>query len=380
MSLRVLPSEGTSSVFLALRMEQEVGGPRIFRLELDAAGGRLVAELDREKPATRAEVASRLTAGREVRLALTHVDDQVMVSVDGVEGSPRFAYRPAVLGLKKDSAVDVTFGAEGTGEVAFSHLRIDRDFHMRSGGIAENQRTVDVPPGHYWMLGDNTLASEDGRAWTEISFKVNERGDILPPGDPAPHPVLRGNRRPIRTTDPMDPDENPVISTVAKKVVFTDWLGEEHTFPWNGKEWGPEIPKEALLRPVSSCTPGTCDRPCAARVLATQSPRSVPVRLREVRPTFPEFSTMTSGARRGRPSGDCPPAADPTPSLASALGLFPGRPPAQPSQGTGRAGIPGFIQATRDLDVRCVSRHPRAGSHDVARGPRGKPLSTRSPQ
>jgi hypothetical protein len=182
---------------------------------------------------------------------LTHVDDQVIVSVDGQEGSPRFSYRPAVLGLRKDAAVEVAFGAEGAGEVVFSHLRIERDLHMRSGGIAENQRTVVVPDGHYWMLGDNTLASEDGRAWTEISFKVNESGDILPPGDPSTHPVLRGNRRPIRTTEPMDPDENPIISTSAQKVVFTDWLGEEHVFPWNGKEWSPEPPKEALLRPVS---------------------------------------------------------------------------------------------------------------------------------
>lgn len=250
LSFRVRPSEGTASVFAQLRMEQEVGGPRIFRLEVDRTGVRLVAEMDRKPPENAFQTSSGIEPGREAQITFAHLDDQVIGIVDGREAG-RFAYRPAVLGLKRDAPLELSFGAETSGETVFSHVRVERDLHLRASGIAENGKTVVIPPGHYWMLGDNTLASEDGRAWTQISFKVNEQGSILPPSDPSPHPVLRGNRRPVATSSPLDPDENPIISRLTQKVVFTDFLGEEHVFPWDGKEWGLELPRAAVLEPVS---------------------------------------------------------------------------------------------------------------------------------
>jgi len=188
-------------------------------------------------------------ADRDTEVSLAHLDDQVVVRIDGVEKA-RFEYVPVATGLKRGAPIELSFGGEGAGALQFGRVRIERDLHYTSTGIAEGGKSFSVPAGHYFMLGDNTLASEDGRAWTELWFKVTDDGTILPPDDPRPGKVLRGNRRPMPTTERIDADENPVIVRRTRQVVFTDTLGEEHVFPWNGKEWNPELPPLMKAQPA----------------------------------------------------------------------------------------------------------------------------------
>jgi hypothetical protein len=157
-----------------------------------------------------------------------------MVSVDRALVG-RYEYIPTSPGLS-DSAM-LSLGASGEGRVRIGRIRIERDLHYVASGIAENGQTVHVPDGHYWMLGDNTMASEDGRAWQELSFTVDPDGRIHSDGGGGR--ALAGNRRPRPTSGPVDADENPVVAKVAKRVVFNDLLGEPHVFPWDGQEWMP---------------------------------------------------------------------------------------------------------------------------------------------
>jgi signal peptidase I len=248
-TLRVKRSAGIHTVWIRLRVEQEQGGHREFRLELTEKGGRLLAELDRQPAAEKAAFTGGLVADRETEVSLAHVDDQLIVKVDGTEKA-RFAYVPATTGIKRASPIDLSFGGEGSGSLLLPRVRIERDIHYTSTGIAEGERSFDVPAGHYFMLGDNTMASEDGRAWTELEFKVTNDGTIARPDDARPGKVLRGNRRPIHTTERIDADENPVIVRRTRQVVFTDILGEEHVFPWDGQEWNPHLPAAIVARPA----------------------------------------------------------------------------------------------------------------------------------
>ena len=92
---------------------------------------------------------------------------------------------------------------------------------------------IEVPEGHFFMMGDNTLASADSRQWKVFDVGVTDDGMLV---DPSKHPEAKkmsGNRRPWPLSVKPDVDENPVVlrSSSAEthdEIAFTDDEGEVH--------------------------------------------------------------------------------------------------------------------------------------------------------
>jgi hypothetical protein len=84
---------------------------------------------------------------------------------------------------------------------------------------------VEVPAGHYWMLGDNTLQSVDARDWTALVVGMTDDGTMVP-ADTSGARKVRGNKRPVPPARAPDRDETPIVFPDEKVVVMIDDVGE----------------------------------------------------------------------------------------------------------------------------------------------------------
>ena len=144
----------------------------------------------------------RLPAGQAVRFAVQNMDDLLEIEIEG-EIVAAIDIDPAAV---QSSSIYIEIEGEGG---AIRDLRAYRDIFYTSNGT----RTIEIPEGHYYMLGDNTQESCDSREWrySILSFKDSES--------------LRGNLR---------RGENPRIVGVGDpdgpKTFFVDEWGEPHWF------------------------------------------------------------------------------------------------------------------------------------------------------
>lgn len=174
--------------------------------------------------------------GRTYSFRFAHCDDELTLEVDGEQVLDLNAgeYKALADPRLVTPGIRVTTGSPYT----IANLRIDRDLHYiastrvgspnRNLVIPDPNDVIEVPEGHYMMLGDNTLQSVDSRDWTKITIGVLD-GRVV---DPKTHPdakQLAGNLRPVMLSESPDPDENPVVIASKHKVVFTDDAGEVHT-------------------------------------------------------------------------------------------------------------------------------------------------------
>jgi signal peptidase I len=234
-------------------------------------------------------------AGSTSRLGFAHVDDHLFALRDGAVAAELPEGEHRLTTTLEPSQVALTIGTRSAGELRLSELTVDRDLHYVPTGLEDalhvlvpegTDRTlanhvIEVPDGHFFMMGDNTLASADSRQWQVITVGATEDGMLV---DPRTHPdarVLRGNRRPWPLSKPPDPDENPVIvrGQPLDDIVFTDDNGEVFALrgklvsedgqrlrfadpDGDGHQWSPEIenvffvPREHVLgRPLATFWP-----------------------------------------------------------------------------------------------------------------------------
>jgi signal peptidase I len=152
--------------------------------------------------------ALRLTAGRPLRVAFENLDDRVRFELPG------FPALEIDVPEARDQRAGVLLEARGGG-AAFRDIELWRDTYYTSSGSIRDE--FEVPTGHYFMLGDNTLDSADSREWQFAGFRVE-----TPEYAGA---RLRGSRR--RDENPIDVlDEEGEFTTF-----FHDEFGERHVFP-----------------------------------------------------------------------------------------------------------------------------------------------------
>ncbi len=207
-----------------------------YALVVKGGKGKLVV---REKDAVvgeSAEFACEIPAGSATELAFAHVDDQLIAWRAGQEllrfDSSNWAARDGCvlpfdhatgkLNLQSGRSVTPQIVGRGKGKLTIADLRIDRDQHYTQSGAPD---VIEVPEGHYYMLGGNTLQSIDSRGWTAITVGVDAEDRVVPPETPGAR-VVRGNKRAMPLQNPPDRDETPIPIASENAIVMIDEYGE----------------------------------------------------------------------------------------------------------------------------------------------------------
>jgi signal peptidase I len=173
------------------------------------------AEAAPDEPFAEADEPLRLVAGRRYAFGAQNLDNLLELELDGevlvaleIEGSPdqrAFAY------------LEVE-GAEA--RVELDRLMAYRDIYYTGGDLSE----YSVPADEYFMLGDNTQDSSDGREWKLTRLEL--------PAPDGTADLVAGNTR----RDDGDPwQANPwrTNGLGGPMVRFRDVFGEVHWLPGN---------------------------------------------------------------------------------------------------------------------------------------------------
>jgi hypothetical protein len=186
------------------------------------------------------EFAFELAPGATTEVGFAHVDDQLIAWRKGAEVQ-RFdcaewacrdgceatydAQKGWTLASNQNSVPQ--FVCKGKGKVRLGDLRLDRDQHYTRSTLTTD--VIEVPAGHYFMMGDNTLQSIDSRGWTAVTVYVLD-GKVVPKdarGANGEVPrAIRGNKRPMLLTRAPDRDETPIAIPSEHAIVMIDEYGE----------------------------------------------------------------------------------------------------------------------------------------------------------
>lgn len=253
------------------------GQPKRFSLEVENGKGRLRVYLRGNKDWESEEFACPLPAGSATRISFARIDDEMIARRNGSDLLRVDSSRHRILTDVDPKNIAAAVAVTGSGRAAIEGLRLERDQHYTRSQLPVDH-VIAVPPGHYFMMGDNTLQSADARDWRTVTVGVLPDGTICEP-DRKKHPdarLLVGNQRPgnLHATKAEDiiNDENPVIVRSRQRIAFTDLPGEVHVlkglpaaaytqenmlFGEQGREWKPPsqpvsfVPREHILgRPL----------------------------------------------------------------------------------------------------------------------------------
>lgn len=173
----------------------------------------------------------RLAPGVRVSFALENLDDRLAFELDGR------ALLTAEIEPSADQQAVLTLSVSGAG-ADFSALRVARDVYYL---VPDERRSwsVEIPSGHYVMLGDNAQDSADSRLWESITYGHTR------PGQLGEVEELRGNhRRGGENPSPGDVDGH------TPGIRFRDTWGEVHWFARSSVAKGfPSLPGNAPLVP-----------------------------------------------------------------------------------------------------------------------------------
>ena len=248
----------TSTITIEKQLEElaltiEVFRPDLQKLSYSLAirGGKGVLEV---RGANSAEVLGSsdefvitLTPGEATELSFAHVDEQLIAWQDGHElqrwDSSQWSCREGCaipfsqpFRAPSNRKVNPQFVVNGTGKVTFNDVRIDRDLHYTRETAPE---FIDVPEGHYYMMGDNTLQSIDSRGWTAITIGVDKDDNVVPLDSPDCVRRIRGNKRAMNLANAPDRDETPIALPEHNAIVMIDEFGEILRLKGQpGSNWG----------------------------------------------------------------------------------------------------------------------------------------------
>jgi len=221
-----------------------------YSLAIKAGKGTLEVRQANKVVGASEEFAVELNAGETTRLAFAHVDEQLIAWQDGGEllrwDSSKWSCREGCVipfngrfEAPSNRKVIPQFVCEGSGKVTLTDVRIDRDQHYTRDIAPE---VINVPEGHYYMMGDNTLQSIDSRGWTAITIGVDKDDNIVPLDSPDLVRQIRGNKRAMDLTKAPDRDETPIALPDKNLIVMIDEYGEILRLKGRpGSTWSPNV-------------------------------------------------------------------------------------------------------------------------------------------
>ena len=102
-----------------------------------------------------------LKLGKTYHVEMAFVDRRIAVAVDGNEYFSH-DFPPSV--QRADLTAPFKIGGQGV-DVAFKNVRLWRDIYYRSVGTHATQTPLRLGDDQYFLLGDNSANSDDGRTW-----------------------------------------------------------------------------------------------------------------------------------------------------------------------------------------------------------------------
>ncbi len=218
LSVGVRPEPDCSGIRLDLGADAEtftalVAGPAARGTSTLRRGGEVLWEGDLALP-----------SGEETVVSFGHVDLALVLALDGDEVARVDLTAAPRSGPRTNRA---SFGLMG-GSALVTGTTIHRDLSWTDVGRFENGAWVDVPAGSYFMLGDNSINSDDGRLWRMRTYRLSgsAEGATSIEGHDQPHGHDLAERNPLFL------DRHPELSRLAAgaEVVMRDTLGETHRF------------------------------------------------------------------------------------------------------------------------------------------------------
>lgn len=165
---------------VALRL---IEGTTPHTCTIDLATGQATLDVD-GLPDWRREAATGVKGRGKYELAFANVDDQLLLWVDGqlvaFAGGTEFPSRDHA--TPSDPGRPVQIGALGDARLRIRHLRVTRDVYYLADRLRENSgarindtsggQIFRLDAGQYFMLGDNSPSSSDGRLWDQREYFV----------------------------------------------------------------------------------------------------------------------------------------------------------------------------------------------------------------
>lgn len=224
---RAKPESADTLVFAEIRESDQIfraelpvgEAPRITHRELRDSGDLSPDDADAAIEIGRADDIV-IDEGSRQSVAFSYVDGTIQLEIGG----------ELVLDIEHPIEAErrarnhVRFGLD-RGRAAFRDVNIYRDIYHTTQGIST---TVQIPEGHYFALGDNTLESKDSRMWERAIVDVD------------------GN-------EVSYDDDERAWQQIGRTIVFADRFGQKYTIDAAPKqqiarsEPAPFVPEEYII-------------------------------------------------------------------------------------------------------------------------------------